>query len=136
MSLKMAANKSPVQKQKELSLPISRIKTIMKSSPDVENISQDSLHLVAKATELFIQYVTQKAFEEGGCTKDLQYSHIAEIVEKNDNLLFLKEIVPKKITYREYKELLKKKKQNFNSDDEFENVEESESSQNRTAVFS
>lgn len=32
-----------------LQLPISRIRTIMKSSPDVENIGQDSLFLIAKA---------------------------------------------------------------------------------------
>ena len=31
-------------------LPISRVKTIMKSSPDVSAISQDALYLIAKAT--------------------------------------------------------------------------------------
>lgn len=35
---------------KELQLPVSRVRTIMKSSPDVENIGQDALHLVTKAT--------------------------------------------------------------------------------------
>lgn len=35
---------------KDLKLPISRVKTIMKSSPQVEAIGQDCLFLVTKAT--------------------------------------------------------------------------------------
>lgn len=45
----MSGNKSPT-KSKETQLPIYRIRTIMKSSPDVENIGQDSLFLVTRAT--------------------------------------------------------------------------------------
>jgi chromatin accessibility complex protein 1 len=41
---------SPTKAIKELRLPISRVKTIMKSSPQVEAIGQDCLFLVAKAT--------------------------------------------------------------------------------------
>ena len=33
-----------------ISLPISRIKTIMKSSPEIQNISNDSLFSVTKST--------------------------------------------------------------------------------------
>ena len=35
-------------------LPISRIRTIMKSSPDVSNISQEALFMIAKSTVLLI----------------------------------------------------------------------------------
>ena len=31
-------------------LPLARVKTIMKSSPEVENVNQESLFLVARAT--------------------------------------------------------------------------------------
>lgn len=37
-------------KIKELRLPISRVKTIMKSSPSVDTVGQDGLYLVTKAT--------------------------------------------------------------------------------------
>jgi len=37
-------------KMKELRLPISRVKTIMKSSPSVDTVGQDGLYLVTKAT--------------------------------------------------------------------------------------
>ena len=36
-------------------LPLTRIKTIMKSSPEISNISQESLTLIAKATVGLIQ---------------------------------------------------------------------------------
>lgn len=44
------ATQSSVVKIKELRLPISRVKTIMKSSPYVDTIGQDGLYLVTKAT--------------------------------------------------------------------------------------
>ena len=42
----MAENRSP---KGQVSLPLSRVKTIMKSSPEVSNIGQDSLLLIAKS---------------------------------------------------------------------------------------
>ncbi len=35
---------------RDVCLPQTRVKTIMKSSPDVENVSQESLFLITKAT--------------------------------------------------------------------------------------
>jgi hypothetical protein len=35
---------------KSANLPMARVKTIMKSSPDVENVAQDSLFLITRAT--------------------------------------------------------------------------------------
>ena len=52
----MATQGSPA-KLKELRLPISRVKTIMKSSPYVEAIGQDGLFLVTKATVSLV-YIT------------------------------------------------------------------------------
>ena len=39
-----------VSKSHALGLPPSRVKVIMKSSPDVENISPDALYAMTKAT--------------------------------------------------------------------------------------
>lgn len=50
--VKMTAQGSPA-KMKELRLPMSRVKTIMKSSPYVDTIGQDGLYLVTKATVRF-----------------------------------------------------------------------------------
>lgn len=43
-------DKSRTPKSKDMHLPISRVRTIMKSTPDIENIGLPSLHVVTKAT--------------------------------------------------------------------------------------
>lgn len=55
----MTAQGSPA-KIKELRLPISRVKTIMKSSPYVDTIGQDGLYLVTKATVRLILNIKVK----------------------------------------------------------------------------
>ena len=58
------ANNSPLR-SKDVLLPLARVRTIMKSSPDVENIGQESLFLITKATELFIMYLTKLSQRHG-----------------------------------------------------------------------
>jgi chromatin accessibility complex protein 1 len=52
--MKMSANTADkdnnVSTNKNISLPISRVRLIMKSSPDVSNINQEALFLTTKAT--------------------------------------------------------------------------------------
>ncbi|KAL1110270.1 hypothetical protein AAG570_008347 [Ranatra chinensis] len=93
-------------KRKDVQLPINRIKTIMKSSPDVETISQEALYLVCKCAELFIQYLTTSGLGED---KDkLDYKHVANFIEKHESLNFLAEILPQKMTVRECREFMKR----------------------------
>lgn len=66
----MAAQGLP-SKMKELRLPISRVKTIMKSSPYVDTVGQDGLYLVTKATvsclwQIYGSSNDANAFEYGG----------------------------------------------------------------------
>ncbi|KAL0268670.1 UNVERIFIED_CONTAM: hypothetical protein PYX00_010514 [Menopon gallinae] len=75
---------------KHVQLPISRVKTIMKSSPDVENVSSESIHLVAKAAELFIQYLAQKSLMYSDNKSNLQYKDVAIIVDQDQELEFLR----------------------------------------------
>ncbi|KAG8034737.1 hypothetical protein G9C98_007813 [Cotesia typhae] len=101
----MAANQTP-QKIRELRLPLARVRTIMKSSPDVESIGQDGLFLVTKATEMFIQYLATEAHTKANKKNALDYKHLAEVAQTNETLEFLKEIMPRKITVRQFKELM------------------------------
>ncbi|XP_012527106.1 chromatin accessibility complex 16kD protein isoform X2 [Monomorium pharaonis] len=93
-------------KIKMLRLPISRVKTIMKSSPSVDTVGQDGLYLVTKATELFIHYLTEEAHMQSNKGSSLDYKHLAEVVQTNDTLEFLREIMPRKITVRQFKEMM------------------------------
>ncbi|XP_017887833.1 chromatin accessibility complex protein 1 [Ceratina calcarata] len=113
----MSEQESPSPtKIKELRLPMSRVKTIMKSSPYVDTIGQDGLYLVTKATELFIHYLTEEAHLQGNKGNSLDYKHLAEVVQNNDILEFLREIMPRKITVRQFKEMMAAKSSNSSSE--------------------
>jgi len=79
----------------------------MKSSPGVENIGQEALFTVTKSTELFIMYLT-KLSQRHGSDQELTYADLASVVTKKDNMEFLQDIVPKKIKYSEYLEIMEK----------------------------
>ncbi|CAH0405168.1 unnamed protein product [Chilo suppressalis] len=94
--------------EKDLHLPLSRVKTIMKSSPDVEAVGPEPLYLVTKVTELFVIDLAKRAFKTSKANM-LEYKHIAEVVQEDDTLDFLREIMPRKITVRQFKEIMNKK---------------------------
>ena len=97
-------------------IPMSRIRTIMKSSPEITNINQDTLYSVCKATvcinqnnylnlaslflsislsstfiqELFIQMVTKEAFKKTNNKElELNYDNLANLVTKEERFQFL-----------------------------------------------
>ncbi|XP_052086412.1 chromatin accessibility complex protein 1-like [Mytilus californianus] len=84
------------------SLPLSRVRTIMKSSPDVAAISQEALYLTGKATELFIQNLAMISLETNESKNSVDYKDLAEVVNSEDVLQFLQDIIPRKIKYSEY----------------------------------
>ncbi|ESP03398.1 hypothetical protein LOTGIDRAFT_237706 [Lottia gigantea] len=90
----------------QFSLPLSRVKTIMKSSPDVTIISQEALQMTGKATELFIQALAKVSLERNK-DSEITYNDLAEIVNNDETLQFLQDIIPKKIKVSEYYEILK-----------------------------
>eukprot|EP00092_Neocalanus_flemingeri_P031852 GFUD01034599.1.p1 GENE.GFUD01034599.1~~GFUD01034599.1.p1 ORF type:complete len:134 (+),score=51.35 GFUD01034599.1:52-453(+) len=112
-ALKMVSNtpimsSSPLR-SKDVLLPLARVKTIMKSSPDVENIGQESLFLITKATELFIMYLT-KLSQRYGNDQEVEYSDLAAVVERKDSMEFLQDIVPRKIKYQEFLKMMEEEK--------------------------
>ncbi|XP_037548863.1 chromatin accessibility complex protein 1 [Nematolebias whitei] len=90
--------------RKTISLPMSRVKLIMKSSPDVSSINQDALFLTTKATELFVQHLALTSFtnSSGRETNTLDYSDLAKTAEATETFHFLTDILPKKILARDY----------------------------------
>ncbi|XP_077363724.1 chromatin accessibility complex protein 1 [Festucalex cinctus] len=87
-----------------LCLPISRVRLIMKSSPDVSNINQEALFLTTKATEMFVQYLALSSFNngQGRESHSLSYSDLASAAEDIETFQFLTDILPKKILARDY----------------------------------
>ncbi|XP_066531482.1 chromatin accessibility complex protein 1 [Hoplias malabaricus] len=89
---------------KSISLPISRVKLIMKSSPDVSCINQEALFLTTKATELFVQHLALSSYNTGSGkeTNTLSYTDLANTAENTETFQFLTDILPKKILARDY----------------------------------
>uniref|UniRef100_A0A8V0XVG9 Chromatin accessibility complex protein 1 n=1 Tax=Gallus gallus TaxID=9031 RepID=A0A8V0XVG9_CHICK len=92
---KMAARLSGGE-NRLVSLPLSRIRVIMKSSPEVSSINQDALFLTAKATELFVQYLASYSYKHGrGKEKNaLTYSDLSHTAEECETFQFLAGISP------------------------------------------
>lgn len=72
-----------------LQLPMSRIRTIMKSSPELGNVSQEAYFLITKATECFVQYMAEEAWKAASDKKLVQYKQLGEKVFLMHNVLEL-----------------------------------------------
>ncbi|XP_017776157.1 PREDICTED: chromatin accessibility complex protein 1 isoform X2 [Nicrophorus vespilloides] len=81
-------------------LPISRTRTIMKTIDGADNVNKDALFLTTRAAELFIKEIASAA-----CNTDNE----------------LTQMIPRKITVREFKALMDRK------NDETDNLEEDSS---------
>nr|XP_056710162.1 chromatin accessibility complex protein 1 [Euleptes europaea] len=115
-----------------VSLPLSRIRVIMKSSPEVSSINSDAIFLTAKATELFVQYLATHSYKhgQGKENKALTYSDLSRTAEKSETFQFLADILPKKILASKYLKMLEREEgeqeDGEEEDDDDEEEEESE----------
>ncbi|KAL1140363.1 hypothetical protein AAG570_000295 [Ranatra chinensis] len=76
---------------KQVNLPLSRIKQIIKLDPEVNLASMESVFLVTKAAELFIETLTKDAysFTASAKKKTIQRRDIDSAVANADSLFFL-----------------------------------------------
>ncbi|XP_028918231.1 chromatin accessibility complex protein 1 [Ornithorhynchus anatinus] len=114
--------------QRLVSLPLSRIRVIMKSSPEVSSINQEALVLTAKATELFVQYLATYSYKHGSGKekKSLTYSDLSNTAEESETFQFLSDILPKKILASKYLKMLKEEKRGEGEEEEDEDSEDEE----------
>ncbi|ODQ82227.1 hypothetical protein BABINDRAFT_158867 [Babjeviella inositovora NRRL Y-12698] len=80
-----------------ISLPVSRIKKILKCDPMYVSSSNTAVFSTAVATELFIQYFTEQAslIARADKRKKVQYKDFATAVQSIEQLHFLSDTVPK-----------------------------------------
>ncbi|KAM3929481.1 chromatin accessibility complex protein 1 [Leptodactylus fuscus] len=111
-----------------VSLPLSRIRLIMKSSPDVSSINLDALIITAKATELFVKYLASYSYKHGTGkgTNTLTYDDLSSTAEESETFQFLSDILPKKILASDYLKMLEKEEEGVHDDDDDEEEEEEE----------
>ncbi|XP_068599872.1 DNA polymerase epsilon subunit 4 [Brachionichthys hirsutus] len=72
-------------------LPLTRIKALMKTDPDVSLASQESVFIIAKATELFVEMIAKDAlvYTQQGKRKTLQRKDLDNAIEAIDEFAFL-----------------------------------------------
>ncbi|XP_056590116.1 DNA polymerase epsilon subunit 4 [Triplophysa dalaica] len=79
------------QQHRLAKLPLSRIKALMKADPDVSLASQESVFIIAKATELFVEMIAKDAlvYAQQGKRKTLQRKDLDNAIEAIDEFAFL-----------------------------------------------
>ncbi|XP_042860076.1 chromatin accessibility complex protein 1-like isoform X1 [Penaeus japonicus] len=97
----------------DLTLPTQRVKMIMKSCPDVETVSQDTLHLITRATELFIEYLAVESYKCAENKDRMDYESLSSLVHMAEHLEFLREAIPKKVTWAEAQKLIEENSNKF-----------------------
>jgi len=87
----LSSKQSAESHEGKVRLPLSRIKTIMKTDPDVAMTSQETAVLIAKATELFVQELTKEVFSYTlqAKRKTVQRKDLELAIDRIDSLAFL-----------------------------------------------
>lgn len=86
-----------------------------------DNINLEANYLMCAATELFIRHLAKEVYEMD--KRCLTYQNLSKHIQKDDRLDFLHDVVPEKITVREYKKILSEEKER--SVDDVSNSEDS-----------
>ncbi|KAL8834315.1 MAG: hypothetical protein Q9170_003810 [Blastenia crenularia] len=90
------------------SLPLARVKRILAMDEDIHQCSNNGAFVITIATEMFIRYLAEQAMNvvksERKPRRNIQYKDLASAVSRIDNLEFLADVIPKTMTFREYKE--------------------------------
>ncbi|XP_066435158.1 chromatin accessibility complex protein 1 [Eleutherodactylus coqui] len=117
-----------VPESRLVSLPLARIRLIMRSSPDVSSINPDALIITAKATELFVKYLVSYSYKHGTGkeTNTLTYDDLSNTAEESETFQFLSDILPKKILASDYLKMLEKEEEGVHDDDEDDDEEKEE----------
>ncbi|KAL2108685.1 hypothetical protein VUR80DRAFT_3523 [Thermomyces stellatus] len=104
----MPANTTAIPPRKEptgqTQLPLSRVKRIIGTDPDIALCSNNAAFVITLAAEMFVQHLARAAHDasklESKPRKNLQYKDLANAVAANDNLEFLEDVVPKTHSYK------------------------------------
>lgn len=102
-----------------------------------DQINAEANYIVCAATEMFVKWLSKEVYEMD--TKALGYNHLAKFVQDAEKLDFLHQIIPHKITVKDYKkimaeELEKEKVQDSSGSDVSSSEEEEESGEEEESV--
>ena len=78
-------------RHRHVQLPLNRVRMMIKSDPDVSIVGQESLMVIAKATEMFIAYVARESYTQTlqAKRKTIQKRDFDACIPPRDELAFL-----------------------------------------------
>ncbi|KAI8997847.1 histone-fold-containing protein [Pilobolus umbonatus] len=79
-----------------LSIPIARIKRVIKEDKEISQVNTDATFCIGYATELFTEYLVQEAFAKAQYNKrkTIQYKDLAQCVKETEQFEFLEDVIP------------------------------------------
>ena len=82
---------SDANKHKHVQLPLTRVRMMIKTDPDVNIVGQEALMVIAKATEMFIAYVARETYTQTlqAKRKTIQKKDFDACIPLRDELSFL-----------------------------------------------
>ena len=80
-----------VNKHKHVQLPLTRVRMMIRSDPDVNIVGQEALMVITKATEMFIAYVARECYTQTiqAKRKTIQKRDFDACIPLRDELAFL-----------------------------------------------
>lgn len=113
---RQSAESAEDDEETAMSLPLSKIKRILKMDPEYFGSSATAVYAAGTATELFVQYLVEQASLNAKVEKrkKIQYKDFSSAVSSQEALYFLSDTIPKTQIVRE---ALKQKKINLTDDD-------------------
>ncbi|KAI7826466.1 histone-fold-containing protein, partial [Kickxella alabastrina] len=84
------------------SLPAARVRRIIKEDKDIFACGSDSLFLISRATEYFIDSLVRESYEFSRLDKrkTVQYKDMAKAVQSIEQYDFLTDIIPPTVSLR------------------------------------
>ncbi|KAJ3105474.1 hypothetical protein HDU97_008090 [Phlyctochytrium planicorne] len=85
-----------------LTFPVPRVKAVMKEDPEVHQVAGDAAVLMSMATEVFLEFMTQKAWQytQKDDRKTIAYKDVARVVQYSTEFDFLDDVIPKTVPLR------------------------------------
>lgn len=97
-----------------VSVPLARVKRIIRQDDQIMAISSGASYSVAAAVELFIKYMAEQAYigARANKRKKIQYNDLAIAIQRQPELEFLSVLVPKTVPYKAIKDKVTKQDEN------------------------
>ncbi|XP_028413425.1 DNA polymerase epsilon subunit 4-like [Dendronephthya gigantea] len=94
-NISQEGNEERVNIFKSTKFPQTRVRNMMKMDGDLHLASQESVFLVCKAVELFVEHLAKEAYERTaqGKRKTIQKKDLDSCVDENDELAFLQGVL-------------------------------------------